>query len=162
MGEIDAYLSTIDGADRDALQRVFAIARDVVPDAVEGTSYAMAALLYRGKGLIATVRTTKFLSLYPYSGAVVASVLEELSDFETTTGSIHYSAHHPLPDGLVRRIVHARRTEIDATARQASRRTEPGSAVNDADGDDGSPEVHQLSPTSGQRLPGASDRSPRA
>ena len=117
MGEIDAYLSTIDGADRDALQRVFAIARDVVPEAVEGTSYAMAALLYRDKGLIATVRTKSFLSLYPYSGAVIASLLAELSDFETTTGSIHYSAHHPLPDALVRRIVHARRTEIDAAAR---------------------------------------------
>jgi len=117
VGEVDAYLSTIDGADRDALQRVFAIARDVVPEAQDGTSYAMAALLYRGKGLIATVRTKQFLSLYPYSGAVVASVLEALSDFDTTTGSIHYSAHHQLPDALVRRIVQARRAEIDATAR---------------------------------------------
>jgi uncharacterized protein YdhG (YjbR/CyaY superfamily) len=123
VAEVDAYLSTIDGTDRDALQRVFAIARDVVPEAAQGTSYAMAALLYRDTGLIATVRTKKFLSLYPYSGAVIASVLDELSGFETTTGSIHYSAHHQLPDALVRRIVQARRVEIDATARQASRRT---------------------------------------
>lgn len=117
MGAVGAYLSTVDGADRDALQRVFAIARDVVPEAEEGTSYAMAALLYRDKGLIATVRTKKFLSLYPYSGAVITSVLDELGDFDTTTGSIHYSAHHQLPDALVRRIVEARRAEIDATAR---------------------------------------------
>ncbi|PVU82746.1 hypothetical protein DDP54_06660 [Cellulomonas sp. WB94] len=117
MGEVGAYLSTIDGADRDALQRVIAIARDVVPEAQEGTSYAMPALLYRDKGLLATVRTKKFLSLYPYSGAVIASVLDSLSDFDTTSGSIHYSADHPLPDAIVRRIVEARRAEIDAKAR---------------------------------------------
>ena len=117
MGEVGAYLSTVEGVDRDALQRVFAIAREVVPEAEEGTSYAMAALLYRDKGLIAAVRAKKFLSLYPYSGAVIASVLETLSDFETTSGSIHYSAEHQLPDAIVRRIVEARRAEIDATAR---------------------------------------------
>lgn len=117
MGEVVAYLSTIDGADREALERVIAIARDVVPEAREGISYAMPALLYRDKGLLATVRTKKFLSLYPYSGAVVASVLDALSDFQTTTGSIHYSAHHQLPDAIVRRIVEARRAEIDAKAR---------------------------------------------
>jgi len=117
VGEVGAYLSTVDGADRDALQRVYAIAREVVPEAEEGTSYAMAALLYRDKGLIAAVRAKKFLSLYPYSGAVIASVLETLSDFETTSGSIHYSAEHQLPDAIVRRIVEARRAEIDATAR---------------------------------------------
>ena len=67
--------------------------------------------------LRSTVRAKKFLSLYPYSGAVIASVLEALSDFETTSGSIHYSADHQLPDAIVRRIVEARRAEIDATAR---------------------------------------------
>ncbi|WP_263729393.1 iron chaperone [Cellulomonas sp. SG140] len=117
MGEVDAYLSTVDGADHDALERVIAIAREVVPEAREGVSYAMPALLYRDKGLIATVRTKKFLSLYPYSGAVVASVRDALSGFDTTSGSIHYSAQHPLPEDVVRRIVQARRAEIDARAR---------------------------------------------
>ncbi len=117
MGEVGAYLSTVGGADGDALQRVLAIARDVVPEAEEGTSYGMPALLYRDKGLIATMRAKKFLSLYPFSGAVVASVLEALSEFDTTSGSIHYSAHHQLPDAIVRRIVEARRAEIDARAR---------------------------------------------
>ena len=68
VGEVGEYLSTIDGPDRAALERVYAIAREVVAEAEEGTSYGMAALIYRGKGLIATTRTKKFLSLYPYSG----------------------------------------------------------------------------------------------
>lgn len=116
MGAVSDYLSTIDDVDRAALARVYAIAHDIVPDAEEGTSYAMAALLYRGKGLVATVRAKKFLSLYPYSGAVIAANLDILTDFETTSGSIHYSAEHQLPDAVVRRIVQARRAEIDANA----------------------------------------------
>ena len=113
MGEVAAYLSTIDPADRAALERVYDIARDIVPEAEEGMSYGMSALLYRGKGLIATLQTRRFLSLYPYSGTVVASVGDALAGFETTSGSIHYSAEHPLPDAVVRSIVEARRAEID-------------------------------------------------
>ncbi len=117
MGEVEDYLRTVDGADRAALERVYAVAREVVPEAVEGTSYAMAALLYRGKGLLATVRARRFLSLYPFSGAVVASLADALGDFETTTGSIHYSADHQLPESTLRRIVATRRDEIDARGR---------------------------------------------
>ncbi|WP_223690512.1 iron chaperone [Leifsonia poae] len=114
--EVSTYLSTFDGADRAALERVYAIAREVVPEAEEGMSYAMAALLYRGKGLVATVRAKNFLSLYPYSGAVVANARHMLDAFETTSGSIHYSAEHQLPDAILRRIFEARRAEIDAKA----------------------------------------------
>ncbi|HWJ82163.1 MAG TPA: DUF1801 domain-containing protein [Nocardioides sp.] len=118
MGDVDDYLGTIDGADRAAMERVYAVARDVVPDAEQGTSYGMAALLHRGKGLVATVRTKRFLSLYPFSGSVVAALADDLEGFETTSGSIHYSADHPLPDGVLRRIVEVRRAEIEVAARR--------------------------------------------
>ncbi|MEO6955930.1 MAG: DUF1801 domain-containing protein [Antricoccus sp.] len=114
MGPVTEYLRTVDEDDRAALARVYAIGLEIVPEAVEGTRYSMAALIYRGKGLIATVRAKKFLSLYPYSGAVVAANLNLLADFETTSGSIHYSAEHPLSEAVLRRIVQARRAEIDA------------------------------------------------
>lgn len=117
MGAVQDQLDRYDGPDRAALERVYAIAREVVPSATEGTSYGMAALLHRGKGLIATVRAKKFLSLYPFSGQVLATLADELADFETTSGSVHYSADHPVPDDLLRRIVEARRDEIDARAR---------------------------------------------
>ena len=117
MGAVSTYLSTFEGADRVALERVYAIAREIVPEAEEGTSYAMAALLYRGKGLIATVRAQNFLALYPFSGSVVSANRDVLTDFETTTGSIHYSAEHQLPDAALRRIVQSRRSEIDARTR---------------------------------------------
>jgi|BarGraNGADG00212_1021973.scaffolds.fasta_scaffold126066_2 uncharacterized protein YdhG (YjbR/CyaY superfamily) len=67
VGEVGAYLRTVEGR-IGTRSSVCAIACEVVPEAEEGTSYAMPALLYRDKGLIATVRAKKFLSLYPYSG----------------------------------------------------------------------------------------------
>lgn len=117
LSTVDDYLETVDGADRAVLARGYAIAREVVPEAEQGTSYGMPALVYRGKGLFSTLRAKKFLSLYPYSGAVLAGLAEELADFETTTGSVHYSAERPVPDDLLRRIVQRRRDEIDARAR---------------------------------------------
>lgn len=116
MGLISDYLDTIDEPDKAALERVYAIAADTLPQTTEGMSYAMAALIYRGKGLISAMQTKKFLSIYPYSGSVVAAVLDDLEGFETTSGSIHFSAEHPIPEATIRRIVQVRRAEIDAKA----------------------------------------------
>ena len=114
MGDVADYLAAVEEPHRTALARVYAVAAEVVPEAVEGTSYAMAALIYRGKGLIAAVRVKKFLSLYPYSGSVLAHLAGDLTEFESTSGSLHFSAEHPVPDDLLRRIVELRRAEIDA------------------------------------------------
>ena len=116
MGDVADYLATVEEPHRSALARVYAVAAEIVPEAEEGTSYAMSALVYRGKGLIATVRAKKFLSLYPYSGAVLADLAGDLDDFETTSGSLHYSVEHPVPADLLRRIVELRKAEIDAKA----------------------------------------------
>ena len=117
MGDVAAYLDTVEEPHRSALAHVYAVAAEVVPEAEEGTSYGMAALIYRGKGLIATVRAKKFLSLYPYSGTVLGDLAGDLADFETTSGSLHYSVEQPVPDDLLRLMVELRRAEIDAKAR---------------------------------------------
>ena len=114
MGEVSDYLDSVDGRTRDVLTHVYSLAREVVPDAEEGRSYGMPALLHRGQGLVATLRTRQHLSLYPFSGTVVAAMAEDLVGFATTKGSVHYSVEQPLPDDVVRRLVRARREEIDA------------------------------------------------
>lgn len=114
MGTVADYLAGVDGEDHLALERVYRITRSAVPEVEEGTSYGMAALLYDGKGLIATLKSKKFLSLYPFSGKVIAGLADSLGDFERTTGSIHYSASHQIPEELLLKIVLARKAEIDA------------------------------------------------
>jgi uncharacterized protein YdhG (YjbR/CyaY superfamily) len=114
MDEVTEYLKTIAGPDRAALENVYRIARDVVGEAVEGTSYAMPALLYRDRGLVTALKNKRFLSLYPYSAIVIAELQEKLADFETTSGSIHFSAVAPIPDDVLYRIVELRCAEIEA------------------------------------------------
>lgn len=111
---IQDSLDGLDAADRAAIEHVYALARTLVPEAEEGVSYGMAALLYRGRGLVAVRRTKAGLSLYPFSGKVIAAIAEHLAGFEHTTGSIHFDAAHPLPDDVLHRILTVRRAEIDA------------------------------------------------
>lgn len=107
------YLGTRDPEVRAVLARVYEIAAERVPTATPGTSYGMAALLHRGKGLIAATENASFLSVYPFSGKVVAALSDGHDGFETTTGSIHCSVDRPLPDAVVERLVDLRRAEIE-------------------------------------------------
>jgi uncharacterized protein YdhG (YjbR/CyaY superfamily) len=45
---------------------------------------------------------------------VIAALADELADFRTTKGSVAFEPGSPLPDGVVDRLVLARRDEIDA------------------------------------------------
>ena len=90
---------------------------ELVPEAVEGRSYAMPALLYQGKGLIATMQTAKHLAVYPFSGKVVSQVAERLAGFSLSSGAIRFSVGQPLPDDVLDDIVRLRVAEIEAAAR---------------------------------------------
>jgi uncharacterized protein YdhG (YjbR/CyaY superfamily) len=114
MGTVTDYLATLSGPNREALERVIAIARDVVPEADEGTSYAMPALLVHGKGLLSALETKKHLAIYPFSGQILPQLASELEGFDWAAGTLRFSAEHPVPDGLVRRIVELRLAEIEA------------------------------------------------
>jgi uncharacterized protein YdhG (YjbR/CyaY superfamily) len=114
MGTVAEYLDTLSGPNREVLERVVTIAREVAPEAVEGTSYAMPALLVDGKGLLSALETKKHLAVYPFSGKVLAQLAAELEGFDWAKGTLRFSAEHPLSDELVRRIVELRLAEIAA------------------------------------------------
>ena len=111
--DVTRYLADLDEPVRAAIGRVYAVARRTVPEAVEGRSYAMPALLHRGKGLIAVMEAKRFLSIYPFSGKVIAALGADLDGFEHTTGSIHFSVGHELPTNVIERLATLRRAEIE-------------------------------------------------
>ncbi|MGN6326956.1 iron chaperone [Pseudolysinimonas sp.] len=115
-GPLSAYLTTLEPPVRAVLGDIAERARELSPDLVEGVSYAMPALLYRGRALVAVRETAKHLALYPYSGRVVAAVAPELERLGVgfSSGAIRFSADRPLPPELVDRILLTRRDEIDA------------------------------------------------
>lgn len=113
MGEVSEYLETLGGPEHDAVARVVARARTLVPDAEEGVSYGMPALRYRGSPLLSVMATKHHLGLYPFSPAVLEGMADQLQGFRTTKGSVSFQPEAPLPDDVVDRIVAARRDEID-------------------------------------------------
>lgn len=117
MGTVDELLATLDAADRAPVERLYAIAREVVPEAEQGLGYGMPALVYRGKPLISVMRAKKHIGVYPFSPAAVSAVapsLEGHPGIGLDKGTIRFQPEHPLPDDIVRALVLARREQIDA------------------------------------------------
>ncbi|HET9938105.1 MAG TPA: DUF1801 domain-containing protein [Gaiella sp.] len=113
MGEVDDYLAGLDPDTARVLGAVYARALELVPEAEQGTGYGMPALRYRGKPLVSAIATKRHLSLFPFSGAVVAAVAGELDGFDLSKGTIRFTGERPLPEPVVTRLVELRRAEID-------------------------------------------------
>lgn len=106
-------IASSDEPARGMLERLYARARAIAPTAEEGTSYGMPALRYRGRPLISVVATKAGYSVFPFSPAVVESVLPFVAGFSTTKGGIRFSEAQPLPDAAFDGLVANRVAEID-------------------------------------------------
>ncbi len=118
MGTVDDYLAGLDPGDRAVVAHVYDVVRDALPDVEQGTSYGMPALTYRGKALIAVMRTKKHIGVYPFSGRVPAVVAAGSADaaapaLDFDKGTIRFQPATPLPDETIRAIVAARVAEIE-------------------------------------------------
>ncbi len=122
---VDAYLEDIPEAPRAHLAKVRESVKTLVPDAVESISYGLPTFKYKGKPLIYYGATSKHLALY---GGLPASVDPSvIAKYDTSKGTIRFPLDKPIPATLVKKIVSARKAEIDAktvakkvTATQAS------------------------------------------
>jgi uncharacterized protein YdhG (YjbR/CyaY superfamily) len=119
MAAVDEYFMSLDAPTRAAFERVRDLVMAEVPDAVQGTSYGMAALRYRGKPLLGFRAARDHLSIFPFSPQAVDAVREDLTAFVISKGTIRFSAACPLPDDVVSRLVRSRVAEIDLSAPRA-------------------------------------------
>jgi uncharacterized protein YdhG (YjbR/CyaY superfamily) len=106
MSVIDDYLASLSGPEKQLLGHMYAIVREVVPEATEETSYAMPAFKYHGEAVASIFVRDRFISLYPFCG--IARLGLDLGTYETTSGSIHFTVEHPLSDELLKQIIIAR------------------------------------------------------
>lgn len=115
MHPVTDLIASLDDPARTVLDRCRVRALELVPDAAEGLSYGLPALLHRGKGLVAVAVTKAGYSLYPFSGQVITALAPELGDVARTKGAVQFTDARPLPPAAFDALVLARRAEIDAT-----------------------------------------------
>lgn len=72
----------------------------------------MPAFRLRGKLIAGFKAAANHCSFHPMSGTTVMSLETELTDYDTSPGTIRFSARAGLPASLVRRLVRTRIAEL--------------------------------------------------
>jgi uncharacterized protein YdhG (YjbR/CyaY superfamily) len=109
---IDDYLATVRADQRAALEKLRKTIRAAAPKAEECISYRLPAYRLNGM-LVGFGATTKHCAFYLMSASTVDAHKNELENYDTSKGTIRFQPDHPLPAGLVRKLVKARIAEND-------------------------------------------------
>lgn len=104
MSEIDTYLESLEVPKKEALSRVRALVREMVPDAVEAVSYGMPAFIYKNKYLVGYRAFKRHLSIFP-TAAPIEALRDQLGAFKISKGTIQFTLDNPIPEGLLKQLV---------------------------------------------------------
>ena len=107
---MDEYLAALSDHKRAALERLRKTIRAAAPKAEECISYQIPAFRQNGM-LVGFGATAKHCAFYLMSSSTVEAHKDELKDYDTSKGTIHFQADNPLPAALVRKLVKARIAE---------------------------------------------------
>ena len=102
----DDYLAAVTEDKRRALQKLRKAIKRAMPKAEECISYQVPAFRLNGKFLVAYGAATNHCAFYP--GSTVKALKDELKSYDTSKGTIRFSANQPLPSALVRKLVKLR------------------------------------------------------
>jgi uncharacterized protein YdhG (YjbR/CyaY superfamily) len=108
---IDDYLAALSADKRAALEKLRKTIRSAAPKAEECISYSLPAFRLDGKLLVGFGASASHCAFYPMSGATVKTLAQDLTQYETSKGTIRFQAGDPLPASLVRKVVKARIVE---------------------------------------------------
>jgi uncharacterized protein YdhG (YjbR/CyaY superfamily) len=108
---IDAYLATVKGEKRAALDQLRKTIRAIVPKAEECISYGIPAFRFDGRIVAGFAATAQGCSYFPFSGSTLGALADEIEDYDRTKSSLHFDPAKPLPTTLVRKLIKARIAE---------------------------------------------------
>jgi uncharacterized protein YdhG (YjbR/CyaY superfamily) len=104
---VNDYLAVVPEPAHSTLQRVRAAIRSVVPpEATETISYGIPAFQYDGP-LVWFAAFSDHCSFFP-TASVIKAFKNELKEYKTSKGTIHFPVDKPLPPALVKKMVKAR------------------------------------------------------
>jgi uncharacterized protein YdhG (YjbR/CyaY superfamily) len=105
MGLIDDYLETVEPPKRKELQRIRALAKEIVPEAEETVSYKMPALKYAGKTFLGFDARKNHIGIYPFSGSVIPQLKDELRGCTVSKGAIQIPLDRPISKRLLKLVI---------------------------------------------------------
>lgn len=116
MSIIDDYLQKIEATERKELERIRAIAKEIIPDAEEGISYGMPTLKYNGKSFLGFDLHKHHIGIYPYGGAEIEMLKDELSkhNYKFSSGAIQVPLTEQIPENLLKKIIQLRIKRINS------------------------------------------------
>jgi uncharacterized protein YdhG (YjbR/CyaY superfamily) len=119
---VDAYLATLDKAEREALQRLRTLIQETIPAVAERVSYGTTVMFSLGRDLVGFVSQAGHLSFFTASPKLAQAMRDEITRTHKLSGAtIHFSPSQPLPTGLVKKILRARvRENADASKGRSS------------------------------------------
>jgi uncharacterized protein YdhG (YjbR/CyaY superfamily) len=119
---VAAYLATLPKDERQTLQQLRALIKEIVPEVEERVSYGTTVMFSLGPDLVGFVSQPKHLSFFTASPKLAQALKGEIAKTHKVSGAtIHFSPEHPLPTSLVKRIVNARVRENAALNKTKSR-----------------------------------------
>jgi uncharacterized protein YdhG (YjbR/CyaY superfamily) len=119
---MDAYLASVTGEKRVALDHLRETIRAIVPTAEECISYAIPAFRVDGKVVAGFHATATGCSYFPFSGTTLATLADDLAGYDMTKSALHFDPAKPLPKTLVRKLLTARIAETKRATRRRPRR----------------------------------------
>jgi uncharacterized protein YdhG (YjbR/CyaY superfamily) len=108
---IDAYLTTVGGEKRAALDKLRKTIRAIVPKAEECISYGIPAFRLEERIVAGFSATAKGCSYFPFSGSTLSALADAIEGYGRTKSSLHFDPARPLPTTLVRKLIKARIAE---------------------------------------------------
>jgi uncharacterized protein YdhG (YjbR/CyaY superfamily) len=110
--EIDRYLAGLDEPQRSTLEALRKSIMEVVPGAEQCISYGMPAFKVQGKTVAGFAAFKNHLSYLPHSGSVLVTLPDDVAPYETSKGSLKFAINNPLPNRLVKKLIHTRMEEL--------------------------------------------------
>ena len=116
--DVDEYLSKLPDDQRTVLEKLRQTIRSLSPEITELISYSIPSFKYKGRQFVAFAAYPSHCNFLLMSYPLMETFKSDLRRFETDKATIRFTIEEPLPIPLLKKLVSARRAEIDTALSQ--------------------------------------------
>lgn len=111
-GAVEQYLASVSEPAQTTLRALRQTLRELMPDAIEGMSYAMPCFAENGQPVAGYFAWKKHCSYYPHSGSILSALGERVAGYNQTRAALHFPLDEPLAPDIVAMLVEAKREQL--------------------------------------------------